>query len=192
MWGPSFNDSMTFLQTLAAAAAAGSIWWAVRSYKVVQGQLGFDIIQSCMTRFQNIVADLENIPIPAGNHRDLGVSHSKRAVAKRYIDLCSEELFYFQMGYVPELIMEEWIDGMLSYLPLRDEHNVIVYADYKLRDILRPGDLKDYPRITESFLVKRKPDLQESQAWADFINQIKGNVKKKKRKSPHVIAPTLP
>lgn len=186
MWEFSFSDLMTAVQTLAAAVAAGSIVWAVRSYKVVQGQLGFDVIQSCMTRFQAILGDLDNSRGGAGNHQDLGEAHLVRAAAKRYIDLCNEELFYFQMGYVPDLIMDEWIDGMLSYLPLYDEHHKVVYQDYKLRDLLRQGDLKDYPRIAESFSVRRNPDLEESEQLADYIGQVKVKIRGRKRKSPHI------
>jgi hypothetical protein len=132
-----FDVGIDIAQTVAAFLAAGSIVYAVRSYRTARGHLGFEVIQSCMIRFQSIIGDLESSKTTGGTVHDLRATHVGRAISKRYIDLCSEELFYFQMGYVPEEIMDEWIDGMLSYLPLKDKAGKIVYPSYKLKGILR-------------------------------------------------------
>jgi hypothetical protein len=184
MWGLSFDQGLDIVQTLGTVGAALAIIYAVRSYKVAQGHLNFDIIQNCMTRFQTILGDLETTQPKTGNHQGLVVSPADRAIAKRYIDLCSEELFYFQMKYVDGAIVDEWIDGMLSYLPLKDQNGRIVYPSYKLRPLMRADDLADYPRINDTFVVQRSPELDESQARTDYIRQIKSKVRNQKRKSP--------
>lgn len=184
MWGLSFNEWLDVVQVGATAIAAFGIYWAGHSFRVAQGHLNFDIIQSCMKRFQGILGDLETAQSKSANHQPLVVSHADRAIAKRYIDLCSEELFYFQMKYVDDAIMDEWIDGMLSYLPLKDNNGEIVYTDYKLLAIMSLDDLADYPRINDTFIVQRRTEFNESQARTDYIRQIKAKVRTQKRKSP--------
>ncbi len=106
-------------------------------------------------------------------------------MAKSYIDLCNEELFYYQMEYVPDQIMDEWIDGMLSYLPLYDRDGHLVYADYKLMGVLRQDDLDDYPRIKDALIVRQRDNLEPSEQLDRYIEQIKNNLKAQKRKSSH-------
>ena len=51
--------------------------------------------------------------------------NERQEAIKQYIDLCNEELFYFKHGYLPEEIVNEWLDGMIYYLPHFDgEKNV--------------------------------------------------------------------
>ncbi len=139
-----------------------------------------------MERFQAILRNFDQLDVrPADDGFDLQSSSAARRLAKSYIDLCNEELFYYQMEYVPDQIMDEWIDGMLSYLPLYDRDGHLVYADYKLMGVLRQDDLDDYPRIKDALIVRQRDNLEPSEQLDRYIEQIKNNLKAQKRKSSH-------
>ncbi len=117
-----------------------------KQQETMGNQFNFEIITSCTTRFQEI---LELIDSPDEKQKIRGY--------KKYIDLCNEELFYFQQGYIPDDVVKEWLDGMLNYIP-------IYYKDKKINlnkkllstNILEENNLLDrYPRIGNIFKVNK-------------------------------------
>ncbi len=176
-----FNVGKDVLQTIAALVAAGAIIFASFTYKTAKNQLGFSVIASCITRFQALLGDFDRLEALDDTQR--------RRLAKRYIDLCNEELFYYQMTYVPEQIIDEWIDGMLSYLPLQDEQGQLIYATYKLLGVNSDFDLDDYPRIGGSFRVQRRNDLpDDDERLKAYITEIKERVRQSPRSNTHASA----
>jgi len=61
---------------------------------------------SCVDRYQKIITQLK---------------YGKDQDKKIAIDLCNEELFYFQKKYVPGAVIDEWLEGMVNYLPYFNE-----------------------------------------------------------------------
>lgn len=122
------------------------IFVAAITLLVHRNQLNFEVIASCTERFQRIMADLES------------EDHATEERAKRrYVDLCNEELFYFRSGYLPSDVMEEWLDGMIDYLPLFDDVTGEVRPDHP--GIVEPDLLEGYPRIKGVFAVDGSYDL---------------------------------
>ncbi len=125
------------------------IFVAAITLLVHRNQLNFQIIASCTDRFQRIMSDLESED-----------QATRERAEKRYVDLCNEQLFYFRNGYLPRDVMEEWLGGMIDYLPLFDDvTGRVVHPERP--PIVEPGLLEDYPRIKEAFTVEG-PDIPKS------------------------------
>jgi hypothetical protein len=150
---------MHMLQTLAyiSQIAAGiGILVAVFTFLVHRNQLNFDVIMNCNERFQAILLDLET-----------GNSARDELAKRRYVDLCNEQLFYFSNGYLPSEVIEEWLDGMIDYLPQLDENG---HVRPEHPGIVEARFLEGYPRIKEAFTMDRLYDMnsrdqRESWAW---------------------------
>jgi hypothetical protein len=50
----------------------------------------------------------------------IDLTADQQGVVRQYLDLCNEELFYFQNRYLPTEVEVEWLDGMLEFIPLRE------------------------------------------------------------------------
>ena len=99
----SFKD---LIETIALLIGTAAIIWGVLTYQVTRNQFNFSVMIRCIERFQKI--------LPQMNSADAEV---KLQAIRQYIDLCNEELFYFKYYYVPDAVIDEWIEGMASYLP---------------------------------------------------------------------------
>lgn len=75
------------------------------------------VMISCIGRFQDIVDDLAAIAKLA---EGIDLTADQQGVVRQYLDLCNEELFYFQNRYLPTEVEVEWLDGMLEFIPLRE------------------------------------------------------------------------
>lgn len=86
---------------LATVAGALGILFAVLSVHFARNTFHQGVIASCTSRFQELVSELAN-PDPA--------------TLLKYLELCNEELFYFEAGYLPQPVVDEWVDGMLGFI----------------------------------------------------------------------------
>ena len=132
------------LETLASVAqivGGIGILVAAATFLVHRSQLNFDVITNCTQRFQEIVVDLK-----------AGHGPRERRARERYVDLCNEQLFYFANGYLPREVIEEWLDGMIYYLPLFDDKTQQICPEH--HGIVEPDLLDGYPRIKEAFTVE--------------------------------------
>lgn len=84
---------------------------------------------SCIDRYQQLIGDLGDATIAPDSLR-------------KYIDLCNEEFFYFRHGYLPNEVVNEWLDGMISLMPQISENSKIAASD-----------LEEYPRLRNAFVV---------------------------------------
>jgi hypothetical protein len=154
------------IETVALVVGATAILWGIRTYNITHNQLNFSVITNCVERFQDIVARLKSD------------NFGERIKAiRQYIDLCNEELFYFKKKYLPEEVIDEWLDGMISYLPLFDEegNNLNTQA---IPEIDNKNLLNEYPRIKKAFTVERKYDISTFEQRVALIKVIKQNLKK--------------
>lgn len=79
---------------------------------------------------------------------------------KQYIDLTSEELFYFQQNYIPKDVIVEWLDSIINYFPLytKDEPDPINFDRIPYKSIHSDALLNGYPRLNKAFLLKENYD----------------------------------
>ncbi len=147
---------LQILAHVAQIVGGIAILVAAATFLVHRSQLNFDVITNCTQRFQEIVVDLK-----AGN------GPKERRARERYVDLCNEQLFYFASGYLPREVIEEWLDGMVYYLPLFDDKTQEICP--KHHGIVEVDLLEGYPRVKEAFTVKgsdvpQSPDQRKALA----------------------------
>ena len=147
---------------LIAALALPIIIWFLGKRITIQ-QFRFNVMISCITRFQSIVPDL------GAKKKEVRLS----AIAK-YIDLCNEELFYFKQNYVEKEVMNEWLDGMIDYMPWFsfDGENI------NTSSIIDSKSLVKYPRIKNVFRIDKKYDLNLPKERKQLVEITKSNIKK--------------
>jgi len=141
---------------------------ATSTYFVHRNQLNFEVITSCVARFQEIVAGMES--------DDGG---EKERAKKQYVDLCNEQLFYFSNGYITDEIAEEWLDGMIDFLPQIDGDTGKAHRESREKPI-EPDLLKDYPRIKTAFTVDEPYDLESKEERDVLIKQVMTKVAKRR------------
>lgn len=167
------NNLKDFLDIFVWLVGAGSLIYAANSYKTSQKQLNFAVIVSCTERFQKIMPQLKSEDI-----------EEKQRAIKAYVDLCNEELFYFKHDYLPKEIIEEWLDGMIYYLPHFKNGKNVNNSEHCLKEI-DAKMLEEYPQIREAFEVdtdysEEEFDFNNSQQRKSLVENIKFNLKNKK------------
>ncbi len=167
------NNLKDLLEILVWLIGAFSLIYASYSYKTSQKQLNFAVIVSCTERFQKIMPQLKS--------KDEG---EKQRAIKAYVDLCNEELFYFKHNYLPEEIVNEWIDGMIYYLPHFRNGKNINNSEYCLEEI-DAAMLEEYPQIKKVFEIDEDFEYEnftfkDSQQRTKLVQNIKSNLKDKK------------
>lgn len=158
------------IQTIVAVIGIIAIVIGVIGYFLSKNQFGFNVTVRCVEKFQKILPELETL--------DKKTPHHKERILRQYIDLCEEELFYFKKRYLPREIIEEWIEGMLNYLPLYDGHGNLLNENCKLRDIDKSPLLSGYPRIRDCFGYDLHSGSTSDRAYAGLIPVVRGRLKK--------------
>lgn len=148
---------------------------AAYTYVVHRKQLNFDVMTKCTERFRSIVSDLSS------------QDQDKRQRAQReYVDLCNEQLFYFGANYLPDAVVNEWLDGMIDYLPQtksRPESNVppeVHCENFSCKKPIPPEILEGYSRTSNAFYAGegRPYNLNCSEQRAQYIERIKGQLQR--------------
>jgi hypothetical protein len=79
----------------------------------------------------------------------------------KYLELTNVELFYFKQGYLPKDVAIEWLDGMIEYIPIRNQKNEVL--NHKSNTVFKVEGfetlLQKYPRIQNAFRVSGKYDF---------------------------------
>lgn len=157
------------IEIFALSVGSITLILAVIGYLVTKRHLNFSVIFSCNERFQKIRVGL-NSDINGTQHK------------KEYIDLCNEEIFYFQNKYIPKIIMREWLDGMIFYIPHFTENQgggkkFSDNAKFKDTEYLNK-EFGEYPRLDNTFRVKKLYDINNSQQRKDLIKELINNIRK--------------
>lgn len=149
---------------VSLAFAAGSLFYTARTYRLNESQFNFTVIVSCTERFQQIMAELKS------------KEDGKRfGAVRRYVDLCNEELFYFSNKYLPDEVVDEWLEGMVFYLPHLDPKGQNLNP-HCLQEIVEHDLLDDYPRIKRAFSVNRHYDLSAQHDMELLIAHVKRKI----------------
>lgn len=127
------------LELLAIVAGGIGLAIAAITYALSRKSLNHAVMISCISRFQEILDVLERQPLPS--------------VRRRYLDLCNEEMFYFQHRYLRREVALEWIDGMMSVLPLLDEEGQPIEGDADGETWA--GLMRGFPRLVNAFSAER-------------------------------------
>jgi hypothetical protein len=166
-WGiESIKD---VLEIIAWFVGAIAIAYAARAYQLSRNQFGFAVMASCVDRYQKIITQLK-----------YGRDQDKVIALGQYIDLCNEELFYFEKEYLPGAVIDEWLEGMINYLPYFNAKGDNLNPGC-LPEIIEQNLLVDYPRIKRTFTVPRDYDLSKEIEGKELIAQLKKNLYRKSK-----------
>jgi hypothetical protein len=113
---------------------------------------------ACIQRFQELLPSLDSDKVA---ERDI----------LRYLDLCNEELFYFQQRYLRNEVALEWIDGMVRFLPLLNE---TTKSPWDGQTYLADSDklIEKFPRVQHAFLTPVLPDLATDEARRRYVERV--------------------
>lgn len=171
------NNLKDLIEIIVGIVGASSLAIAAYSYYLSKKQLNFAVIVSCTERFQKIMPQLKS------------ENEVERLCAiKAYVDLCNEELFYFKHDYLPKEIIEEWLDGMIYYLPHFRSGINVNNSEHYLKEI-DSEMLEEYPQIKKAFEIDsdfeyENFDIKDLQQRRKLVENIKSNLKNKKSSNP--------
>ena len=153
-----------FFGIAVGIAGVVALFYAAHGYRTSKKQLSFAVIVSCTDRFQQIMP-LLNSPDPL----------EKSRATRQYVDLCHEELFYFMHGYLPEEIIDEWLDGMVYYFPHFNGHGQ-TNTEQEFLLTLENDILHGYPRIRHCFSLEEEFKLSDPSARRKLVRKIKSRL----------------
>lgn len=153
------------------------------SHRLSVKQFQFTVMLSCIDRFQNLY------PV----QRDSQEGDFEQRLIK-YLDLTNEEFFYFQNGFIPKVVMVEWMDSIIECLPIYhiDNQEPLNYDLLDFREIHDRKLLQKFPRLEIAMKVNGNYDFSviADRATSDsrrqrreLISEILGNLNVKVKKS---------
>ncbi|CAD5257296.1 MULTISPECIES: hypothetical protein [unclassified Imperialibacter] len=113
-------------------------------YQHNQKQFRFTVMISCIERFQSLLPSLRS-----------GTVDEETLI--KYIDLTSEEFFYFQNRYIPRHVTVEWLDSIIGNFPIyseTDKDRPVNYTCLRFKDVHDANMLVSYPRIQKAMTVR--------------------------------------
>lgn len=99
------KDILEIAYYIFAIIGSLSIIVFILSYSKSRKDLNHNILTGCNKRYQDILK------------QDPDWENPKSHILQQYLDLCSDELFYQDKKYIGDNIINDWLDGMISYLP---------------------------------------------------------------------------
>ena len=113
--------------------------YATRQIVINRKQLHLSTINYCISNFRSL--------------KGLDQNCTDKIVLSQYLDLVNEELFYFQHKYLPNEISNEWIDGMIDFLPITNSKSEVLNENFCIKYLsdYREEMFKNYPRIKHAF-----------------------------------------
>jgi hypothetical protein len=120
------------------------------------------VIVSCTNRFQKLSPSLQ-------------LDKLSSDVIQQYLELCNEELFYFEKQYLPQPVIDEWVEGMLSNIGLWCDSKLLLLPKCPARSPQEQADAEmvagrmyqeadSYPRLYYAFTITSKARLRIEQA----------------------------
>jgi hypothetical protein len=87
------------------------------------------------------------------------------------MDLCNEELFYFQQRYLRREVALEWIEGMIQFLPLL---NGATRSPWEGQSYMAASDklIQQFPRVEYAFSSTVSPEIATKEARRRHVERI--------------------
>ena len=141
----SITDVTSIIGAIVGVATLIGVFMALHQININKKQLSLSTISYCLEKFGKL--DLRH--------------DTNESIVKDYVDLVSEELFFFQYKYLPTEIAYEWLDGMLDYVPLLDKEDNVLNGDVCLLQLATRHKelLRNYPRVRHTFTVGHSIDI---------------------------------
>jgi hypothetical protein len=99
------SSPLEIISQLATIAGVLGLLGAFLSWRQSRDTFHQAVIVSCTTRFQKLSPKLQANELSA-------------KTVTQYLELCNEELFYFEKKYLLQAIIDEWVEGMVGLIGL--------------------------------------------------------------------------
>ena len=167
-------DVLEVASFVATVIGGIAILFAVRDYAINRKHLNLAALESCITRFREQFLSLD--------------AQASEAQVLAYVDFVNEELFYFEHGFLPLGVAEEWLDGMIDLLPLYDPAGQVVNEGHCLPQVIAGGWLEThrFRRVRRVFTLQEVPDLGpvyagDEAARQRLVAQLVRNLRRRRR-----------
>ena len=147
-WGlTTVKDIAEFFSFIVTSFSLAAIYF---SYFYSKKQIHFATIDKCISDYRELYHKYEE---KYDNPNFLG----------QYLDLVNEELFYIEKDYLPMEVAEEWIDGMIDYLPFITDKYFISSKKFLKFDSEKNTEqiLFSYPRIYKFITIPYNLDFEK-------------------------------
>jgi hypothetical protein len=143
----SLTELTSLIGTAISAGTLVGLIIALNQIRINRKQLSLSTISYCLEKFGKL-----------DFHWD-----TSESTVKAYIDLVSEEVFFFQYKYLPTEIAYEWLDGMLDYIPLFDGERNLLNGEECLLHLAKnhAALLRNYPRVIHTFTIHHFVDISQ-------------------------------
>ena len=169
MMGFEMTQYIEEVEMITQVITALGVLIAVTAYSVSRKSLYLSTIEKCIEGFRNL-KNLKKQP--------------SREEIEEYVDLVNEELFYFQHGYLPIEIADEWIDGMIDFIPIFDKKGNVLNPNNSIQDLAEKHEkyFQNYPRVVTAFTVKGSHDFK-----LIYSSDAKSSTKRKSQRRKLII-----
>lgn len=147
-WGFStIKDIAEFVSFVVTSLSLSAIYF---SYFHSKKQIHFTTIEKCINDYRSLYHKYEE-------------KYNNPKFLDQYLDLVNEELFYIENGYLPKEVAEEWIDGMIDYLPFIMKGNFISSLKFVQFDnqLNTEKQLFSFPRILKFITISIDFDFEK-------------------------------
>ena len=140
---------MTFSDFVNSITAIAVIFVAAQVY-INRKQLFLSTITKCIEDFRRLYCEIKD------------PNNVSQEACWQYIDMTSEELFYFKHGYLPNNVAIEWVDGMIDYIPITKRKGNIINQGHCIKELSenRKKYLSGFPRIINAFDVNERYNIE--------------------------------
>jgi hypothetical protein len=182
----------TFAEWLQAASAVATIVgvivivYTVRGYSLSQNQFKFGVMTHCLDRYYAVMFEQSGLK---NTDSDMWF--------QQYCELINEQMFYFQVKYLPLDVIIEWLDGILDFVIIRKAGSNEVINSEVVKDSDRIVVKQEFfPRLKAAFTIhsgndykpafdKENPNYSETRRLliTEVLTNLRGNISPKERKA---------
>lgn len=146
----------TFAELLQAASAVVTIVgvvaivYSIRNYGLSQSQFRHGVMTHCLGRYYAVMFD---------NKEQTNTDPDRWL--QQYFEFVNEEMFYFQVKYLPMDVIIEWMDGILDNVIIRKAGSLEVINEGSLVDSIKNSVKQDgFPRLKNAFIIRSGVDYR--------------------------------
>jgi hypothetical protein len=142
----TYKDLAEIISYIITSFSLIGLWIA---YVLSKKQIHFTAMDKCINNYRNWMK-FSDSPLDE--------------IALEYIELVNEEFFYLENNYLPIEVCEEWIDGMIGFLPFYTNDNEFIKSN--LLEGLENEEwtnniLYEYPRVFKAIKLKKEIDFEK-------------------------------
>jgi len=105
------NTSINYGSLITTSAAIATIYFGLIKYWVDEDLIFKSLFESFNKRFDELNKDLNAIV-----NGQKPVDKTEQEIVQDYLNLCSEEYYWFKKGRIPKIVWQSWLNGIGYYL----------------------------------------------------------------------------